>query len=327
MWSSCAPAPKYQSRRVGSAARQGRLLTGFPSRRLEGARGGAAILPIPNSFVSLSDAINRVGVDTYGADWRGNQANALHKITAQIRYRGPRSESERALIADEARAQRQRRDLFKILQRDFLGTPPSFEDAVPAVVMSDADGQLHDLPPQTWIKDDVAWMMLATGRVLRSATHPAGVILISEAIFSKELTNAHGCGPAPLTVERLLEMSEAEFAEFAKVALDTPEGAPAPTTVAAAEAHAAETPSDGGSHETDEDAPNDVIGDQWGDREEPAANEHVGSTPGQPNSQKRQSLIHVIKAKIAILYPNGVPPHATAPQVKRAVGIEASLST
>jgi len=277
--------------------------------------------------MSLADAINRVGINTYGGDWCGNQANALYKLTSQIRYRGPRSDSEHALVASEARARWQHDDILRTLRSYFRGTPPSFEDAVPAVVMSDADGQLHDLPPKTWIKDDVAWMMLATGRVLRSATHPAGVILISEAVFSKVLTNDHGSGPAPLTVERLLEMPEAEFAEFAKVGLDTPERSPAPTTVAAAEAHAAETSSHGGSHETDEDAPSEVIGDQCADGEEPAADEHVGSTPGQPNSQKWQSLIHVIKAKIAIRYPYGVPPHTTAPQVKRAIGIEANLST
>jgi len=134
-------------------------------------------------------------------------ATALYKLTSQIRYRGPRSDSEHALVASEARARRQHDDILRTLHSYFRGTPPSFEDAVRTVVMSDADGQLYDLPPQAWIKDQVAWMMLASGRTLGEVTHRAGVILIPEAAFHSGAEAQGAKDPGPLA--RTIQASEA----------------------------------------------------------------------------------------------------------------------
>ena len=159
-----------------------------------------------------ADAINRVGVTTYGADWCGHQANALYKLTARIRYYDRQSASERDMVAREAKARRQHDDILTAVHRAFLGTPPSFEDAVPTVVMSDVNGQLYNLPPQAWIDDRAAWNMLQSGRVLfGSATHPAGVILTPEAAFNEEKI-ARTIRAQPMTAQRLAEMSDAEFA-------------------------------------------------------------------------------------------------------------------
>jgi hypothetical protein len=66
-------------------------------KRLRGA-----MLLIPKGYVLLTDAFNAVGRESYGANWLGSQADALAKLANPIKYKGPRSPEEKALIARAA---------------------------------------------------------------------------------------------------------------------------------------------------------------------------------------------------------------------------------
>jgi hypothetical protein len=116
--------------------------------------------------VPLSEAFKAVGRVSYGEDWVGDRAVALTRLTAQIRYKGPKSPEERSLVEQEKKAAEQRTETMNFLRTEFLGSPPLFDDAVPVQMIADDDGAIYTLKPQIWIDDQEAWQMLASGRVM-----------------------------------------------------------------------------------------------------------------------------------------------------------------
>jgi hypothetical protein len=132
------------------------------------------VLPIPKGYVHLIEAFNAVGRDSYGEDWIGDQANQLAKFASPIRYRGSRSDSEKGVIADADKANEQRWAVFNALQRDFLGTPPAFGDAVFVYLLADNGEPPRALPPKIWIDDNEARRMLTMGRA------NSGILLVAE---------------------------------------------------------------------------------------------------------------------------------------------------
>ena len=166
------------------------------------------MLPIPNGYVPLIEAINAVGRDSYGEEWIGDQANQLARFAGPIRYKGPRSDSDRSIIADADKANEQRWAVFTAMQRDFLGTPPNFDDAVTVYLLPDDGQPPHVLPPKTWINDNEARQMLAMGRL------GSGILLICE----KSLP-----GRAPVTTSSVDQ--EPPVAPRSEAATDTPAAA------------------------------------------------------------------------------------------------------
>ena len=67
------------------------------------------------------------------------------------------------MIEAAQKANEQRWAVFNALQRDFLGTPPIFEDSVGVYLLKE-DGRMQPLAPQSWINDANAHQMLASGR-------------------------------------------------------------------------------------------------------------------------------------------------------------------
>jgi hypothetical protein len=162
---------------------------------------------VPSGLVPLSEAMNAVGRDSYGAAWIGDRANNLHRLTSQVRYRGPRNPEEVNLVAEQKRAWEQLQRVSKIVRANLLGSPPGFADAIPSILVSDVDARLFPLPPQIWIDDHEAWLMLATGRADFSPDRPnwrwspthdriSGILAVSVEFMPGRAKNKVQPGPA-----------------------------------------------------------------------------------------------------------------------------------
>jgi hypothetical protein len=162
---------------------------------------------MPNGYVSIDKVIDVVGRRSYGEQWRGNQAEALIRITSQVRYRGPRTDTERLLVSQLKTASEQQDAVIRFLQSEFRGTPPSFDDAVPVTLIADDDGSLLALPPQIWINDRYARYMLLSGRISFVSEDSlwrwsprgrvSGRILLSETALAEPTDNREGQPASP----------------------------------------------------------------------------------------------------------------------------------
>src|SRR5262249_27212587 len=123
--------------------------------------------------VSLEAAFQAVGRSTYGDDWTEDYVGTLERLASPIRYKGARSDEEKEILALADKARAQKKDIFLQLQRRFLRTPPTFDDAVPVYLLT-WTGQLELQPAQLWIDDTKALQMLNTGRT------ESGLLLVAE---------------------------------------------------------------------------------------------------------------------------------------------------
>jgi hypothetical protein len=157
-----------------------------------GASGGATWNSFPRGYVSLADAVNTVGRDSYGDGWLGDEANGLMRLTGPIRFRGARTPEEQAFVVREREARRQRSKIFSTVRNNLRGSPPAFEDACRVTLISDTDGMLHVLRPEIWINDQEAGSMLASGHAFFHPQSPnwrwsptgdriSGILLIAAA--------------------------------------------------------------------------------------------------------------------------------------------------
>src|SRR5215212_2274553 len=107
---------------------------------------------IPKGYFSLNEAINRVGIQRYGeTEWIGCDFSDL---------RGRSVPKEPTQQQHDKAAFEQLLDVTQVIRREFVGTPPRHDDAVPLEVLSDETGGIHRLAPQLWTIDQAATKMV-----------------------------------------------------------------------------------------------------------------------------------------------------------------------
>jgi hypothetical protein len=116
---------------------------------------------VPKGHVSLTAAVDAVGKRMFGEDvWIGS--DDYDDLRRKLHDAG--DPAQRQELVDRLNvANKQWQQIIEAMRTDFVGSPPSYKDAVPVILISDR-GYTHDVPPREWMNGKSAMEMFASGR-------------------------------------------------------------------------------------------------------------------------------------------------------------------
>jgi hypothetical protein len=153
---------------------------------------------VPAGYVSIKDAVNAVGRSSYGAEWIGDQANALMSMTGPARNQGARTAGEKALIGQFHMAKDQHQHVLEHVLHEIQERPTSFD-----IRILTEDGAVPiPAPPEIWDDDQKALYAIATGYLiafrLPTGRELSGRLIIAVTALPQKTSSAAPRFPEPL---------------------------------------------------------------------------------------------------------------------------------